>query len=635
MWCTDCAMNRVCVAIASLALAATTAACKEGGTVSVHTLEFRGVQHVDLSQLRSALATRENTKVPVVGWQRPWGRKNAFDRGRFEADLKRIEAFYADRGYPDARVTVDVMLNAAQDAVDVTVVVDEGQPVTVASVDFRGFDVVPVDHLAQIRRQMALVVGQARDRQAVTTAHELAVNELRDHGYPYARVATNEHDGASGKEATIVFTAEPGTLAHFGNVQIAGNTSVSNRAIERQLTFKPGDLYRRSLVQESQRRLYAMALFQFVNIESVDPQQQPADVSTRVTVAEGKHQRVNFGVGYGTEEKARADGEYHHVDFLGGARSAGAHARWSSLDRGLRLDLNQPYFLAPHLSLGGEAEKWYTYTPAYGSIVTGAKATLMHRQGPTFSWAVSISSERNDSSISQEALGDPQLYADLIALGLDPTTGHQAGTLSAFGFDVQRTTADNLLNARRGYQFAFHVEEAGLLLPGAFNFNAMSVDARHYLPVSSRLVVANRIEVGAIKAAGDDPAQVPFSKKYFLGGATSIRGWGRYEVSPLGGSGLPIGGDSMVAVSSEARLSLGGNLGAVAFVDAGNVWAGDWRIRLGDLRYAVGPGLRYQTPVGPIRLDVGYQLNQVQGLLVNGAPQARRWRIHFSIGQAF
>ena len=128
---------------------------------------------------------------------------------------------------------------------------------------------------------------------------------------------------------------------------------------------------------------------------------------------------------------------------------------------------------------------------------------------------------------------------------------------------------------------------------------------------------------------------MPFSKKYFLGGATSIRGWGRYEVSPQGGSGLPIGGNTMLEFSSEARLALGGNLGAVAFLDAGSVWTNSWEVRLDDLRYAVGPGLRYLTPVGPIRLDVGYQLNPIPGLLVNGQPQARRWRMHFSIGQAF
>jgi outer membrane translocation and assembly module TamA len=82
-------------------------------------------------------------------------------------------------------------------------------------------------------------------------------------------------------------------------------------------------------------------------------------------------------------------------------------------------------------------------------------------------------------------------------------------------------------------------------------------------------------------------------------------------------------------------VPLWGNLTGVAFVDAGNVWAKKWGFDFRDMRYDVGPGLRYNTPVGPIRVDVGYQLNPIPGLLVNGKPEQRRFRIHFSIGQAF
>src|SRR4029078_6926856 len=102
----------------------------------------------------------------------------------------------------------------------------------------------------------------------------------------------------------------------------------------------------RSILQNSQRRLYGMELFQFANIEPVDPEQEPEEVPIRVTVPEGHPQRVNFGVGYGTEEKARVDSEYHHVNFLGGARSAGLHARYSRLDRRVRPRL-KPHHLLP------------------------------------------------------------------------------------------------------------------------------------------------------------------------------------------------------------------------------------------------------------------------------------------------
>ena len=139
---------------------------------------------------------------------------------------------------------------------------------------------------------------------------------------------------------------------------------------------------------------------------------------------------------------------------------------------------------------------------------------------------------------------------------------------------------------------------------------------------------------GSIVPTADNEANVPFYRRFFLGGSSSIRGWGRFDVSPLS-DGFPIGGLSMLEGSAEVRVPLKGKFGAVAFFDFGNVWREARNFDLGDLRYAVGPGLRYQTPIGPARLDVGYQLNPIDGLLIDGEPQKRRIRLHFSIGQAF
>src|SRR5471030_2133037 len=206
--------------LALLVLTLGAAACVDEGTIVVHSLKFNGVKSVDESLLRNALATHASSRIP-------WGKKNYFDRTRFDADLKRIQAFYADRGYPDARVTgFDVKLNAKQDAADVSVTISEGDPVKVAAVVFSGFDIIPPAHLATLQKQAPLKVGQPRDRQLVVTTHEMALNELRDHGFPYAKVATSEDDGPGGKAATLTFTAQPGTLAHFGAVEIAGNKSV-------------------------------------------------------------------------------------------------------------------------------------------------------------------------------------------------------------------------------------------------------------------------------------------------------------------------------------------------------------------------------------------------------------------------
>src|SRR5213592_4020972 len=123
-------MRRLSLRVGLILALVVGAGCREEGTVTVHSLKFAGVKAVDVSRLTSALATRESSKLP-------WGRKQFFDRSRFDADLKRIQAFYADRGYPDARVTgFDVKLNDKQDAVDITASIAEGEPVKVASIDF-------------------------------------------------------------------------------------------------------------------------------------------------------------------------------------------------------------------------------------------------------------------------------------------------------------------------------------------------------------------------------------------------------------------------------------------------------------------------------------------------------------------
>jgi len=607
----------------------TVTASAQDGEIIVRGLEFRGVRSVSETELRAALATRRSSALP-------WGDRYEFDQTRFEADLQRIRAFYADRGYPDAEVTAfDLQFNEAKDEVRITLDVQEGEPVRIAGFDLVGFGPLSPSDQERLMAEVALRVGEPRSRQAVAISAERTMNLLRDRGYPYARVTSVEQEVDNGRDVRVTFTAEPGPLATFGPIDIVGNGTVSVRVIQRQLSFAPGDPYRRSLVQESQRRLYGLQLFEFVNVEQLDPTVPSEQVWMRVTVAERDHQRLNFGVGYGTEEKGRVEGQYQHLNFFGGARTATAQARWSSLDRGVRLQFEQPYLFSPHVSLRVDGQQWRTDTPAYQSILTGGEGVITRRAGLFTSISASLSTEYTSSTVSADALNDPTLRDELIALGLDPTTGRQEGSLNIMSADVTRDTTDNPLDATRGYFLAFHVERAGGLLPGTFNYAAVSGDARYLLSLGDRLVVGARVQLGSLGSDNGDPANIPFSKKYFLGGATSVRGWGRFEISPLSASGFPIGGTSVAAFTTEVRLRVAGGLGGVAFIDGGNVWAENWTIRPDDLRYAAGLGLRYGTPVGPVRVDWGYQLNPIEGLLIDGALQRRRWRLHFSIGQAF
>src|SRR5215813_7281506 len=127
-------LSRSFVRVFFCAVVVAASACRETGTITVHSIKFQGVKSVDESALKNALVTKPNSKFF-------WGAKRFFNRSQFDNDLKRIVAFYSDRGFPHARVSnFDVKLSAKQDTVDVTLTIDEGEPVVVASIDYQGFD---------------------------------------------------------------------------------------------------------------------------------------------------------------------------------------------------------------------------------------------------------------------------------------------------------------------------------------------------------------------------------------------------------------------------------------------------------------------------------------------------------------
>lgn len=620
---------------------AVTLGCKEEQSgVRVDGLSFEGNEAVSAKQLKSVLATAASSKLP-------WGTKRYFSREQFEADLKRIEAFYADRGFPDARVkSFDVKLNDKQTAVDVTILIEEGEPVRVERVEFNGFEPLPDEHRRALSTRLPLKEGQPLDRAQMQASREVALDELKDHGHPYATVRVAEAPGSAPRRVVVTLDGDAGPVAHFGPIQISGNTSVSDSIIRRQLWFRPGQLFEQNKLRESQRRLYGLELFQFVNVEPVGLEQRSSEIATRATVTEGKHRRVNFSVGYGSEERARGEVDWRHVNFFGGARTAGVIARYSSLDRGVKLNFNQPYIFSRFYSLGVTGQAWFTDEEPYDLTTVGGRIVLTRqfRRGggpvirglrPATTLAFTYVNEWQDYTISEEAQNDPEFRDDLIALGLDPETGQGSGQLSSLMIDFGRNTTENILDARGGYFAALHLEQAGRWMGGDFDYYEFTAEGRYYKSLGSRAVIAVRARAGSIDSWGAEDQLVPFFKRYFLGGATNLRGWGRFEVSPLGGDGEPIGGHSFMNFSTELRVPVWGNFGAVLFLDGGNVWTNPWDLNLNDMRYDVGPGIRYNTPIGPFRADLGIQLNPIDGLIINGEEQKRPIRFHFSIGHAF
>src|SRR5262249_8216411 len=340
---------------------------------------------------------------------------------------------------------------------------------------------------------------------------------------------------------------------------------------------------------------------------------------------EGKHRKVNFGAGYGSGEKGRVSVDWRHVNFLGGARALQLQSQYSALNKGVRLKFKQPYFFGPPATALVPRQAWHTDEPASVLNTNGGRATVEHtfartgqmsRQATNTSVSLTYVGEFQSYRVSEEALHDPSFLKTLISIGLDPLNGEARGLLSSIAFEAHHSTADSTIDAKQGYTLNGHVEKAGTFLGGDFDFTEAIVEGRYYVPIARRALVAVKARGGSIGKIGGSNLTVPVYRRYFLGGATSLRGWGRFEVSPLF-DGIPVGGHSMFESSVELRAPVWGSLSVVLFADAGNVWNNAWDLKLGDLKYDAGPGLRYLTPIGPIRVDVGFQLNRIPGLLID------------------
>lgn len=626
-----------------LALAGLAAGCQEADDVKVASIAFTGNQAFPDKTLKRLLVTQATGR-----W--PWSKPRYFNRTTFDADLKRLTSFYFDRGYPHARVaSMGVDFTAAKDAVHLRVEIDEGAPLRTATTTVTGLDALPDDVRAAVLELQA-PTGEPRDRAVMATTRERMSFALRDRGYAHARVQIEERPGAAADTIDIVYTAEPGPAATFGAIAIEGASTVNPSVIRRSLAFRPGGIFRESRIGESQRRLRGLGLFDFalvkraeVDAANGDRNGQPSVVPIVVTVTEGKPQQFQFGLGYGSEDGPRGSIEWQHLNLFGGAQQFEATAKYSRRLRGASLDFLQPYFLTRRLSWTARVGGWRAEEPAYFSETRGGRLSLRFRRelsrGPdrepiAQSFWISYANDTVEYTIAPQALADPAALERLIPLGLDPVLGRGAGRLASLNVDMERRAVDHPLDPHSGYTLTGHLVHAAPALGGTFRYDELDGEAALFVPLGANVVWATRVRFATILSR--DASSVPFSERYFLGGSSSMRGWGRYEVSPRTPEGLLVGGRSLFDSTTELRVRLTPRFGAVLFVDAGQVYEDTLQLVSSDtVLMDAGPGLRWVSPVGIVRADVGIQFRRIPGLLVAGEPEPRRWRIHFSIGHTF
>jgi outer membrane protein assembly complex protein YaeT len=561
-----------------------------------------------------------------------WRRGEPYNPPTLQEDLLRIRKHYFDRGFLETTARVElVQEDTEQNTVSIEIAIEEGPPTQVEEVRLSGTIPPELPPTPEVIAALPLRAGTRLNKAEFDQSVESLLTRLHNATYARAQVVPNTTVDAETHTAVVTFELRPGSPTTFGQITIEGEEQVKERAIRRQMSIQPGDPYNAEALQESVDAIFGLRMFQAVTPRVLNPDEQGAPMDVAIDVRERKPRSVELGFGFSTVEQFRAEARWTHRNIWAEANQLNLFAKGSSIQQSAEASFLMPYFLARRTSLSqrayasnqpkiddgllGVGDTFFGIqdtTPGYGLFSIGAETRVQHQFTKQWSGAAGIELSRNQFSDV-----DPELIGTGVA---------DDNTLFIQFAEAQWDTSDNRLNPTRGSVLRGELDHSNSAIISDVSFFKLLLDARHFYPLHEKLVLATRLSIGNIEPyAGSDT--VPGNVRFLTGGPGSVRGYGPNRVGPLDSQGRPLGGNSLLVGSVELRFPITGDLGGVVFVDAGNVYSDSFGYDLGDLRYGAGPGIRYNTPVGPFRLDFGIALNPRTGDSFG--------RLDFSIGQAF
>ncbi len=656
------------LAVLALAFALGAAGClrARGSAEEPVVVGFRieGVHAVDADALKARLATQGSGRF---AWDQAW----RLDPDALAVDRRRIEAYYRERGYYEARVEDVKVVPAGRGRVEVTMRVVEGRPVRVAKVTVNGFEGAP--EAQQRMGRLPLQPGEVFSEAAYDRARNAIFSALHSNGWADGVVAQRAIVDPDAAIAEVTYDVEPGPRWKFGPIFIAGTSVLPRDRIREQVlgALKPGEWFDDSRLAQAQERVFALGVFGAVRITRSKPEPERGIIPLVVAVREAPFRTLRAGPGLGFQAirwDAHAVFGWQHRNFLGEMRRVGTEASlgyawlpnpFSPTKQGtvglLAFEFAQPGAFTRYVDTSARLELEKGLEQAYDFYSERLKLGLPLRLASRWTLVPSYNLEVYELSNYGAQLFEPGV----------PQGGRSLencrGSVCLLTYLEQRVAwdgRDNPVNTRRGLYAAFAVQEGFDVGTYGYQYLRFLPELRFFWPLGTGTVLATRARVGALVPVHEqgDP---PIVARFTAGGPLSMRGYYTRRLAKMvrqRNDWVPVGGNGLADGTVELRFDVTGNVGAALFLDAGNVSDASavpstWQTALDPtlLQWAAGLGLRYRTPFGPLRLDVAARLPERLGTLSSASfpsvpyttwPDGTPHRepivaIHFSLGEAF
>ena len=604
------------IEVSNLNEAIITLNCIEGEEILIDSIRFEGNKAFTAKELKKGMETRER-------WSLSWmtGR-GAYQEEVLNNDLSLLSDRYFDQGYIQIKVhQPQVTMIKENRYLDILIEIEEGEQYRIGAVEVTGDLLRSREELIAL---LGLPSGELFSRKKLREGM-MKINDLyADEGYAYVNVAPLSKVDPEAQTVDLTIEIEKSFLVVTRKVAITGNSKTIDKVIRREMVLNEGENFSATKIKESRRRIQNLGFFEEVKIATVKAD-SPTAMDLLVEVKEKPTGTFSLGFGYSSIDGFIGQTSITQDNLLGRGYKGNLSAAVGSKSTTYQFGLLDPHFLDTDLTLGFDLYRTDREWTDFSKKANGGNLKL----GIPFSY--------NVKSFFVYRYEEKEIYDVDPSASLSIRDQEGFSTLSSIYASLSRNTTDYRMDPRSGSLSSASIEYAGL--GGTEKFIKYELDHRHFYPLFWKFVFSAHGRLGYVQEIGNEP--IPIDERYYLGGLNSLRGFETREVGPRiktvvsDSSGNPIasgyeytGGTKVGYGNLEITFPLIEESGfkGVIFYDAGNTWAED-QDYFSDVRHSAGFGLRWMSPLGPLRLEWGKNLDQREGEASSD--------LQFSIGTMF
>jgi len=560
---------------------------------------FEGRSKIPEKELKKILSIKEKS------WFWFLDESGIFTKDKLEENRMRIMAYYLDNGFINIQVGVPEV-DIKGNKVKVTFPIREGDRYQVRKVDVEGDLIEPkeelVRHLQTKSRTWFKRSSAAEDIKALTKLYN-------NKGYAYADVEPRQQINDQHKFLDMTYKISKGHKVSIERVDIVGNDRTRDKVIRRAVAISEGDLYNADTLDNTKSNLEAMDYFEAVRIKTSPVATKPDRMNVTIEVMEKKTGSLSAGLGYSSQDGAMGNINLKERNLFGMGIVANARSNISGRRNDFEGSLTYPWMFDYPLTgsiRGHRAQQKETY------YLRETDGFSVHLGYPIYGlWSMSTGFSRDSNKLTGFQKVFAQSVVDYYRQYGTNAQKYMNISENSVSLNFSRDTRNSSVIPTGGSKVSFGGKFSGL--GGDVAYNSYYSEAMYYYPILWKAVLKLRANGSMLQESGRDP--IPFDRRIVLGGIQSIRGYKVGDIGPKDKYGNIIGGDRSLFANVECLFPLLEQLklNGVVFVDAGNTWNVSRSPFLTDVKAGAGIGVRWISPMGPIRIEYGWKINPGKG----------------------